>query len=162
MKNILYLFLLFISFTAIGQQRSIEITNSTTGKIKVYQENQRIKIRTLDGKKHVGKLTFSDNETFIINNQSIKIDSLSSIKKQPRLLGTMRTVVLITGLAIVGSSLIVATGGGDAAFLLFTVGSGVTISAGLIEAINRNNSYLHWTFKIVETSLKEELVKQKQ
>jgi predicted phage tail protein len=150
MKNILYLLLLFTSFATIAQKRTIEITNINTGKIKVYEENQRIKIRTLDGKKYVGNLTFSDNETLIIDNQSIKIDSLLSIKKQPKLLGTVRTVILITGLAIVGSSIIVAAGGGNAAFLLFTVGSGVTISAGLIEAINSNNSNRRWKFKIVE------------
>lgn len=162
MKTKLYFFLLFISFTAIAQQKAIEITNINTAKIKVYEENQRIKVRTLDGKKHVGNLTFSDNETIIINDQSIKMDSILSIKKQPKLLGTIRTVVLITGLAIVGSSIIVAASGGNAAFLLFTVGSGVTISAGLIEAINSNNSNRRWKFKIVDSSLKGELEKKKQ
>lgn len=154
--------LLLIACNVMAQQKTIEISNINNGKIKVYEENERIKVRTLDGKKHVGNLTFSDNETFIINNQSIKIDSISSIKKQPKVLGTIRTIVLITGLAIVGSSLIVAASGGNAAFLLFTVGSGVTISAGLIEAINSNNSYRLWKFKIVDPSLKSELEKQKQ
>lgn len=162
MKTILYSFLLLISFATIAQQRTIEISNINNGKIKVYQENQRIKVRTLDGKKHVGNLTFTDNETFVIDNQSIKIDSVLSIKKQPKLLGTIRTVVLVTGLAIVGTSIIVAAGGGNAAFLIFTVGSGVTISAGLIEAINSNNSNRQWKFKIVDASLKAELETQKQ
>ncbi|WP_310378901.1 hypothetical protein [Flavobacterium sp.] len=162
MKNLFYCLLALISFTAIAQQKTIQITNITNGKIKIYEENQRVKIRTLEGKKLVGNLTFTDNETFVINNQSIKIDSVLSIKKQPKLLGTIRTVVLVTGLAIVGSSIIVAASGGNAAFLLFTVGSGVTISAGLIEAINSNNSNRQWKFKIVDASLKAELETQKQ
>jgi hypothetical protein len=69
--------------------------------------------------------------------------------------------VLITGLVIVGASIIAATGGNDAAFLLFTVGSGVTISAGLLEGLNANNTNNKWMFKIVNPSQKEELEKQK-
>ena len=118
--------------------------------MKFFDENQRIKIRTLDGKKYVGILKFSDSLTIIINNKSIKIDSLQSIKKQPKVLATVKTVILVAGLTIVGSSLVVASGGGNAAFLLFTVGSGVTISAGLLEGINTNNSDNKWTFKIIE------------
>ena len=150
MKVILYLLLFFISSTVFSQQKAVEITNIKTGKVKFFDENQRIKIRTLDGKKYVGILKFSDSLTIIINNKSIKIDSLQSIKKQPKVLATVKTVILVAGLTIVGSSLVVASGGGNAAFLLFTVGSGVTISAGLLEGINTNNSDNKWTFKIIE------------
>lgn len=138
------------SLTALSQQRLIEITNVKTGKVKVFEENQRVKIRTLDGKKHIGNLKFSDSLSFTVNNQSVKIDSLQSIKKQPKTLATVKTVVLIVGLAIVGSSLIAASDGNDAAFLLFTIGSGVTISAGVLEGINANNSNNRWKFKIIE------------
>lgn len=65
-------------------------------------------------------------------------------------MATIKTVVLITGLATVGASLIAASDGNDAAFLLFTIGSGVTISAGLLEGINANNSNNRWRFKIME------------
>lgn len=150
MKVIIYLMLFLISMTAFSQQKVIEITNVITSKVKLFEENQRVKIRTLDGKKYVGVLKFSDDSTLIINNQSIKIDSLQSIKKQPKVLATVKTVVLIVGLAIVGSSLVAASGGSNWAFLLFTTGSGVTISAGLLEGINSNYSDNKWTFKILE------------
>lgn len=150
MKNILYLILFFISFTVFSQQKVIEITNIKTGKVKVFEENQRIKIRTKDGKKFIGNLKFSDSLSFMVNNQSIKIDSLKSIKSQPKVLGTVKTVVLITGLTVVGASIIAATGGNDSAFLLFVIGSGVTISAGVLEGINGNYSDYNWTFKIIE------------
>ncbi|MBP6550771.1 MAG: hypothetical protein KA782_03250 [Flavobacterium sp.] len=150
MKNILYVLVFLASLTSFSQQKSIEITNVKTGKTKYFEENQRIKIRTLDGKKHVGNLKFSDSLSFTVNNQSIKIDSLQSIKKQPKTMATIKTVVFITGLAIVGSSLVAASDGNDAAFLLFTIGSGVTIGAGLLEGINANNSNNRWRFKIIE------------
>ena len=65
-------------------------------------------------------------------------------------MGTVKTVVLITGLTVVGASIIAATGGSDSAFLLFVIGSGVTISAGVLEGINGNYSDYNWTFKIIE------------
>ena len=150
MKKTICLLVFLFSLTAFPQQRLIEITNVKTGKTKVFEENQRVKIRTLDGKKHVGNLKFSDSLSFTVNNQSVKIDSLQSIKKQPKTLATIKTVVLVAGLAIVGSSLAAASDGNDAAFLLFTIGSGVTISAGLLEGINANNSNNRWRFKIIE------------
>lgn len=150
MKKTIYLLVFLFSLTVFSQQRLIEITNVKTGKVKVFEENQRIKIRTLDGKKHIGNLKFSDSLSFTVNDQSVEIDSLQSIKKQPKTLATIKTVVLVVGLAIVGSSLIAASDGNDAAFLLFTIGSGVTISAGLLEGINANNSNNRWKFKIIE------------
>jgi uncharacterized protein Smg (DUF494 family) len=150
MKNLYYLLVFLISFASFSQSRIIEITNVNKGNIKIFKENQRIKIRTLDGKKHVGNLKFSDNQTLIINNQSIVIDSVQSIKKQPIVLGTVKTVLLFTGITVLGTSVIVASGGGNSAFLLFTIGTGTTISSGLIESINASNSYKKWTFKIIE------------
>ena len=150
MKKILFLLVFLISCAVFSQHRTIEITNIRTGKVKVFEENHRIKIRTLDGKKHIGNLKISDTLSFTVNNQSVKIDSLQSIKYQPKTLATVKTVVLIVGLAIVGASIVAASDGNDAAFLLFTVGAGITISAGLLEGINTNNSENKWTFKIIE------------
>ena len=150
MKNLIYLLVFLVSFTAFSQQKAVEITNTITGEVKVFEENQRVKIRTLDGKKRIGNLKITDSLNFTVNDQSVKMDSLKSIKLQPKALATVKTVVLVAGLAIVGTSLVAASGGNDSAFLLFTIGSGVTISAGLLEGINANNSNNKWTFKIIE------------
>lgn len=150
MRNRIYLVLLFISFTVFSQQRTLEITNIKNGKVKVFEENQRIKIRTLDHKKWVGNLKITDSVSFTVNNHPIVLDSLQSIKNQPKVLGTVKTVVLISGLAIVGASLIAASGGSDSAFLLFAVGAGTTMSAGVIEGLNSNYTKRKWTYKIVQ------------
>ena len=150
MRNRIYLVLLLISFTVFSQQRTLEITNIKDGKVKVFVENQRIKIRTLDHKKWVGNLKITDSVSFTVNNQKIQLDSLQSIKNQPKVMGTVKTVVLISGLAIVGASLIAASGGSDSAFLLFAVGAGTTMSAGVIEGLNSNYTKRKWTYKIVQ------------
>lgn len=150
MKVIASILALFISITVISQTKVFEITNIKSGKVITFEENTRVKIRTLDTKKHVGQLIFSDNETLLIDNQSIQIDSVLSIKKQPKIVGTVKTIVLITGLAVLGSSVIVAASGGEAAFLLFTIGTGTAISSGIIESLNGNHSNRKSIFKIIE------------
>ena len=150
MKTLIYVVVFLISFTAFSQQKAIEVTNIETGKVKVFTENQRIKIRTLDGKKHVGNLKILDRLSFMVNDQSVKIESLKSIKLQPKTLATIKTVVFASGLAIVGASLVAASEGNNSAFLLFTIGSGVTIGAGLLEGMNASTSNNKWTFKIIE------------
>lgn len=150
MKHRIYIVLLFISFTVFSQQKTLEITNIKNGKVKVFEENQRIKIRTLDHKKWVGNLKITDSVSFTVNNHQVALDSLQSIKKQPKVLGTVKTVVLISGVAIVGASLIATSGGSDSAFLLFAVGAGTTISAGVIEGLNSNHTKRKWKYKIVQ------------
>lgn len=85
MKNIIYLLVFMTSFTAFSQQRYLEITDIKTGKTKIFEENQRVKTRTLDGKKRIGNLKFSDSLSFTINNQVIKTDNIQSIKNNPKL-----------------------------------------------------------------------------
>ena len=150
MKVLIYFLVFLVSLTAFSQKKAIEITNIKTGKVKVFEENQRIKIRTLDDKKRIGNLKITDTLGITINNQYVKIDSLKSIKNQPKTLATVKTTVLVTGMATVGASIIAASGGSDSAFLLFTIGSSVTIGAGLLEGTNANNSNNKWTFKIIK------------
>lgn len=150
MKKSLYILLFLISYTVFSQQKTIEITNIKTGKVKVFKENQRIKIRTLDRKKYIGKLIILDNLNFTVNNKRVKIDSLQSIKNQPKGLATVKTIVLVAGLSTVATSLVAASKGNDAAFLLFTAGAGATIFSGVLEGLNANHSKFNWRFKIIE------------
>ncbi len=145
----------------LSQQRILEITNIKTGKIKVFEENQRIKLRTLDKKKWVGNLKFSDSISFTVNNHKIRIDSLQSIKNQPRVLGTVKRVLLISGAAILGASIASASDGSDSAFLIFAIGAGTTISSGILGSANSSYTHRKWKYKIVDLSLKGELLKQK-
>ena len=161
MKKSIYLVLLLISFTVFSQQRILEITNIKTGKVKVFEENQRIKLRTMDNKKWVGNMKFSDSLSFTVNNEKIMIDSLQTIKKQPKVIGTFKTGLLISGVAILGASIVAASGGNDSAFLIFAIGAGTTISSGILGSVNSSYTHRKWKYKIVDPSLKGELAKQK-
>jgi small nuclear ribonucleoprotein (snRNP)-like protein len=150
MKKLIFLLTLFFSLSLFSQEKMIEITEIKSGKTINYTDNQSVKIRTFDGKKHKGILKVVDNETFLVGSESIKIDSLQSIKVNLKKINQIKNIVLITGIAVVATGLTLATVGNNAAFLLLTVGSGITISAGIIEGINGYNSKRKWIFKIVE------------
>jgi small nuclear ribonucleoprotein (snRNP)-like protein len=150
MKKIISILTLLLTLTSFSQLRIIEITEIRTGKTMYYEDNQNVKIRTLDGKKHKGILKLVDNETFLVGDETIKIESLHSIKINPKGINQIKNIVLYTGVAIVATGLILATVGNNAAFLVLTVGSSVTIGAGIIEGINGYNSLNKWNFKIVE------------
>lgn len=104
----------------------------------------------MEGKKNIGNLKISDIINFTVNNHTLKIDSLFSIKRQPKVLGTVKTIVFVNGLTVIGSSIIIAKKGDGTAFLLFTVGTGITLGAGVIESIDTNNSKIKYTFTIIE------------
>lgn len=150
MRNFILLFSLFFALSLFSQQKTLEITEITTAKTIDYNDNQNVKIRTLDGKKHKGILKLVDNETFLVGSDTIKINNLQSIKINPKGINQIKNIVLYTGLAIVTTGLILATVGNNAAFLALTVGTGVTISAGIIDGINGYNSTRKWNFKIID------------
>ena len=150
MKSLLYLFLFLTAFNLFSQRKALEITNIKNGKIKLFVENQRVKIRTLDRKKRVGKIHFSDNQTLIIDNKLVKIDSILSIKKQPLAIGTIKTGLFIVGFSAIGASAIVASSGNDSSILLFLGGTATTITSGLIEGLNKKSFKQNSTFKIID------------
>ena len=150
MRKFILLLSLFFALSLFSQPKILEITEITTAKTIEYNDNQNVKIRTLDGKKHKGILKIVDNETFLVGSDTIKINNLQSIKINPKGINQIKNIVLYIGLAIVTTGLIFATVGNNAAFLALTVGTGVTISAGIIDGINGYNSYRKWNFKIVE------------
>lgn len=150
MKIILCLTLFISSLTLFAQEKAIEITNLKNGKTKIYTENTRLKIRTFDRKKHVGKIHFLDNQTLVIAKKPIKIDSISSIKKQPIVIGTIKSTLLLAGLTTVGASLVKASSGNDEAIILFLAGSGTAISSGILGISNSNHTNKKWNFKIIE------------
>lgn len=150
MRKFILLLSLFFSLSLFSQQKTLEITEITTAKTIDYNDNQNVKIRTLDGKKHKGILKLVDNETFLVGSDTIKINNLQSIKINSKGINQIKNIVLYTGLAIVTTGLILATVGNNAAFLALTVGTGVTISAGIIDGINGYNSTRKWKFKIID------------
>lgn len=148
MKHLIYLCTLLLSFSALAQQR-LEITHiADASRTIAFVEGTRVKVRTSDMKKHVGELRFTADGKLSVDGAEFPVDSITSIKKQTKAFSTLKNVVLITGLAVMGGSLIVAATGGEAALLLFTTGTGLTIGSAILEATNPNYTKRKWTYQI--------------
>lgn len=150
MKHLLSLLALFVTVSALAQKK-LEITNiADTGKKIVLEENTRVKIRTSDMKKHIGELHFTADGKLSVDGVDIPLENITSIKKQSKAFGTFKTVVLIVGVATMGAAAVVAAGGGEAAFLLFATGSGLSITSGVLETFNPNYTKRKWTYQLTE------------
>jgi hypothetical protein len=150
MKTILSFLFLFTSIYVIGQTKKLEVINTKTGKTIYFQEAQRVKLRTESGKKFVEKITFLDNETIMINNISIKADSISSIKNNPKKGAAFKTTVLLTGLGLVASSAVAGAASNESAFALFAAGTGTAVAGSLLQSGNKNYLKMRNSFKIIE------------
>lgn len=150
MKRLTLLLALFLSLAAAAQHK-LEMTRiAHTDKVVILEENTRVKVRTSDMKKHVGELQFTSDGKLSVDGQVFALEDITSIKKQSKNFGTLKTVVLIVGVATLGTAAIVSAGGGEAAFLLFAGGGGLTLTAGILEAFNPNYTKRKWTYRIIE------------
>ncbi|TGD59193.1 hypothetical protein [Flavobacterium humi] len=150
MKTIVSFLLLFASMTLMAQTRTLEVTNSKTGKAITFEQNQRVRIITESREKLVGTLTFQDNETIAIDGTPVKLDNVSSIKYFPKGGRTFKNIVMGTGLGLLVGSGIAAANNNGSAFTLFAVGTGTTLVGGFLG--NKNKTYIKRknTFKIIE------------
>lgn len=147
MKKLIYLFLL-LTCTVFGQQKQFQMIHKETGKVESYTDGTRVKMRTVSGQKYVGVLSFTEDDKIKIDDNIFALDQIGAIKIQPKKFETLKKVLLISGLVIVGTGIILATAGSEAAFLVIAGGTGVTIGAGILEGVNRNHISRRYDFKI--------------
>lgn len=150
MKTILSFLILFVSFSTLAQVKTLEVTNTKTGKVINFETSQRVKVTTDDRKKLVGTLTFPNAEFIAIDGVNVKVDNIQSIKNYPKKGRTLKNIILGTGLGLVAGSGVAAVAGNGSAFALFASGTGATIFSGLVG--NKNKTYIkrRCSFKILE------------
>ena len=110
MKITLFVFVLFIATSAFSQEKYLSISDSSNGKEKVFKQNKRVRVKTIEGGKLNGKLKIMNDEQVMIKNIIIPLTSIEKIKNNPLALN-----ILITGtmlyfgtMGIVGGLIITA------------------------------------------------------
>jgi hypothetical protein len=147
MKKIIYL-LLLLSCAVFAQDKQFDMVHKETGKVESYSVGTRVKMRTVSGQKYVGVLGFTEDNKIKIDDNIFAIDQIGAIKLQPKKFETLKKVLLISGLVVVGTGIVLATAGSEAAFLVIGGGSVITIAAGILEGTNRNHISRNYDFKI--------------
>ncbi len=129
MKNILILAcaLFFINLLS-AQNNAIKITDIITNDIIILEAGKRIRVTTVEGKKHSGVLRILEDNSIVVHNTQLTLDQISKMKPHPLLLTVVTSALFVyTGLITAGLSLIIASFGGEAIGLV-----GLIPAAGLL------------------------------
>jgi hypothetical protein len=110
------------------------ISNSKTGKETVFKQNQRIRIKTIQGGKVNGKLQILDDERIMVGKIMVPILNIEKIKYNPFILNILvsGTLFIIGVYGVLGGLVFLAWNGEViGAIALFAGGVG-TITAGVL------------------------------
>ena len=108
MKNtIIFLFLVFIccskSNLIFAQNRGINLSKNESKHTIFIKENQRIKIKSIDGHSIAGKFTIINDSVISIKNKNFKMDEIITIRKASTFSSILRPVsITIGGVFIIG------------------------------------------------------------
>ena len=148
LKAVLFFFMLFNS--AVAQKNGILLTSKTDDDTEFFRENKRVKIETNEGKKYTGRIQIVDENTIMIDDDLIAMNTIIKIRSQ-----SLLSAVLSAGFILIGGAFVVggALAGGYAVLLIPVglVGGGI---GTLISAIGDNHKKYKWDYKVV-TDYKE-------
>ena len=131
--------------SAVAQKNGILLTSKTDDDTEFFRENKRVKIETNEGKKYTGRIQIVDENTIMIDDDLIAINTIIKIRSQ-----SLLSAVLSAGFILIGGAFVVggALAGGYAVLLIPVglVGGGI---GTLISAIGYNHKKHSWDYKIV-------------
>ncbi len=119
----------FVAASAFSQEKVLSISNAETGKVTVIKQNERVKIKTVQGEKMKGNLFIADDNQVMINNISIPISTIEKIKRHPLVLNILvsGTLFVFGAYAVFGGWLILAwSGEGIGAIILHSGAAFIT------------------------------------
>jgi hypothetical protein len=133
MKTMLLAIGLLIATSAISQEKYLSITNLETGKEKVFKQNHRVKIKTLQGGKLKGNLLITDENQVMISNINIPLSNIERIKRNPLALNILvsGTLIYFGVFGVIGGIAVTLWSGTVAGLLLIIPGAGL-IYGGLL------------------------------
>lgn len=157
-KPILFILLSLLTIPLIGQESALEMSKSGTEKSILFKENKRVKVKTLDGEKYIGRFQILDADTIEIEGNIIPLSSISNIKNRSIAAGIAGTILIVAGIAtiIYGNTVmfltVVTLGLVSPTFgVVVTVfGFAITAAGIFFNEFAENHRSNKWTYKIVK------------
>jgi hypothetical protein len=133
MKALLLAACFLVVFSAFSQEKVLSISNSETGKVTVFKQNERVKIKTLQGGKIKGTLFIADDNQIMIKNILVPISNIEKIKRNPLVLNILvsGTLFIIGGYGVLGGLVVLAWSGEALGAILLITGA-ASITAGIL------------------------------
>jgi hypothetical protein len=129
--------------------------NQVSKKEIIIKENNRIRIRTVDGQKISGRFKIIGKETILIKNKKIELANIEKIKRNPLLVSIVTNGLFIyigAGITIVGVAVAGITSQ-SSLFLLAIPGAGMIYtgikSPNFLRGYKKNSN---WNYELITTS----------
>lgn len=152
MKKLTFLLVsLFFINLSFSQEKALKISGSETNKEIIIKENKRIKIRTVNGEKIVGRFTIKDENTIYINGNTIDLNDITAIKRNQLLLSFFVSGLLVyAGALTAGLGAIIGIFANPTAFFLIIPGSAMIWAGKSFPNVNRNfKQSKNWKYEVI-------------
>lgn len=150
--KILTLFFLLVFSQQIIAQQALEISRTGSDKVKLFKENKRVKVKTLEGEKHIGRFQIIDGENIEIEGNVIPLSDIENIKSRSVVAGIAGTALIVYGAVFLGSGLIVGLSfGTDPVLPIAIIMGGTILSSGIFfNEFAKNHRNTKWSYKIID------------
>lgn len=151
MKYFLFSLTMIFCISAQAQDRVLEMAQNGADQVRTFKENKRVKVKTVEGEKYIGRFKILDANTIEIKGNSIPLDSIANIKSRSVGAGIVGTVLIISGAYLVLISPMMAlVASSTAGIIMVSGGAGMTLSGIFFNefAINHRNN--KWSYNIID------------
>lgn len=103
--------LLFLN-VLFAQNNAVKITNLETNEVILLQEGQRIRVITVEGRKHSGKLNILEDGSIIVHKTQLTLNQIEKMKPHPlgqTIITSFIFVYLGVGIAVSGLAIALFT-----------------------------------------------------
>lgn len=129
----------------------MEISKKGSEETRIFNENKRVKVRTLEGEKFIGRFEIIDQNSIKIKDNIIFLDSISNIKSRSVVAGIGRVLLIITGsYMLLTSPLVALAAGSNTGLYLSGIGTAFILTGIFHNVLVRNQKNNNWTYKIIE------------
>jgi hypothetical protein len=151
MKSLTLFFLLLFSQQILAQQ-ALEISSTGGDKMKLFKENKRVKVKTIQGEKHIGRFQIIDSQNIEIEGNIIPLSSIANIKSRSIVAGIAGTVLIVYGAFVVGVGLVYGSAFDTptAVYISAVFGGLIVIPGIFFNEFAKNHRNQKWSYKIVD------------
>lgn len=148
------LIVLLIGITSTAQIQHLVLENDERDEIHILEDNQMVRVVTINGERHKGKMQIVDANTISIKNALIPLTDIDKIKKHSKLVAVLLgTVVIYFSSVAIGAGVLIAIFGEVAGGAALTA-VGILGVVGAANGINLNRAYKRyqgWTYRVETT-----------
>ena len=148
--TVLLVSLFFVTISWAQTQQAIKLTNRVSQKEIIIQENKRIRLKTVDGRKISGPFRMEDN-VIVINKERLELSDIEYLKRHPLVASALTTGGLVYGGSVMaGMGVILGLFADPAAYLLAIPAAGMIYTG--IKSPNFYKKYKmdsDWRFELI-------------